>query len=178
MLAQAEPAGGGVRYQKGTAEATGLPAGSAGCVLGGPGVHWVDAPRAPAEFRRGLPPGGWGGPLWEERGEAGPRTGAYGAVIRTAPDAARIEGGRVRAGQALLDSPLFEAGEKMVLGHAQELDEEGLLARAFSASYAPREPAEVAEAFERGLRGVFARFQAGGRVHLKYETPVYLPRRA
>src|SRR5262249_47892014 len=69
MLAQAERAGGGVRYQKGTAEATGLPAGSAVCVLAAQAFHWFDAPRALAEFRRVLRPGGWVALLWNERDE-------------------------------------------------------------------------------------------------------------
>src|SRR5262249_34844668 len=158
---RAEAAGGGVRYQKGSGESTGLPDGAAACVLAAQAFHWFDAPVALAEFRRVLRPGGWVALVWNERDESDPFTAAYGAVIRTAPDAARIEGARFRAGQALLDSPLFEAGEKTTFGHAQEVDEQGLLDRALSASYAPREPAEAAAAFERGVREVFGRFQAG-----------------
>jgi hypothetical protein len=96
--------------------------------------------------------------------------------VRTAPEAAEVEGPRARAGLALLESPLFEAGERLRFGHGQELDEEGLLGRAFSASYAPREPA-VAERFAEQLREVFARFARQGRVTVRYETTVYLARR-
>jgi SAM-dependent methyltransferase len=177
MLARARLAGGGVRYQKGSGEVTGLPDGSAACVLAAQAFHWFDASVALAEFRRVLRPGGWVALVWNERDEADPFTAAYGDVIRTAPDTARIEGARMAAGPALLDSPLFEAGEKRAFGHAQEVDEQGLLMRAQSASYAPREPPEAAAAFERGVRGVFARFQADGRVQLRYETSVYLARR-
>jgi SAM-dependent methyltransferase len=180
MRARAEAAGGAgsVHYQKGTAEATGLPDAVAVCVLSAQAFHWFDAPRALAEFRRILRPGGWVALIWNERDEADLFTAAYGAVIRTAPDAARLEGARMRAGQALLDSALFEAGEKVVFGHAQVVDEEGLVGRALSASYAPREPAEAAARFQRGIRDVFARFESGGRVSLRYQTTVYLARRS
>jgi hypothetical protein len=56
------------------------------------------------------------------------------------------------------------------------VDEEGLLGRAFSASYAPREPAAAA-AFAEELRRVFARHRQGGTVVLRYVTTVYLARR-
>src|SRR5262249_57561369 len=85
MLAQAEAAGGGVRYHKGTAEATGLPDGSAACVLAAQAFHWFDAPKALAEFRRVLRPGGWVTLLWNERDESDPCTAAYGALIPPAP---------------------------------------------------------------------------------------------
>jgi SAM-dependent methyltransferase len=167
-----------VRYHKGTAEATGLPDGAAACVLAAQAFHWFDAPRALAEFHRVLRRGGWVALLWNERDESDPATAAYGAVIRTFPDAARVEGDRMAAGQALLDTPLFEAGEKVVFGHAQTLDEDGLLARAFSASYAPREPAEEVARVDRALRGVFARFQSARLMAVCYQTTVYLARRS
>ncbi|TMQ31607.1 MAG: hypothetical protein E6K70_22450 [Planctomycetota bacterium] len=56
------------------------------------------------------------------------------------------------------------------------MDEEGLLGRAFSASYAPREPA-LAEAFATALRAVFARYEVNGKVVIRYETSVYLGQR-
>jgi hypothetical protein len=58
----------------------------------------------------------------------------------------------------------------------QTVDEEGMLGRAFSASYAPKEPGAVKE-FATRLREVFAQFQQGGKVFLRYRTAVYLGRR-
>ena len=60
--------------------------------------------------------------------------------------------------------------------HEQPLDEEGVLGRAFSASYAPREPPQ-AEQFAAALRQVFHRFQRDGKVALQYETSVYIARK-
>jgi SAM-dependent methyltransferase len=165
------------QYRKGRAEATGLPDGAAAAVLAAQAFHWFDAPAALREFHRVLRPGGWAALLWNERDEADPCTAAYGAVVRSAPDAAAIEVPRSRAGDPLLHSPLFEGGERVPFRHEQDLDEEGLLGRAFSASYAPREPPEAVAAFAAALRDAFARYQRQGRVLLHYETTVYLARR-
>jgi SAM-dependent methyltransferase len=163
-------------YRAGRAEATGLADGSVVAVLAAQAFHWFDAPAALCEFHRILRLGGWVALVWNERDETDPATAAYGAVIRTAPETAAVEAPRFRAGEPLLHSELFERAERVTFSNAQELDEEGLLGRAFSASYAPREPA-AADAFARALRAVFARFQRGGTMVLRYETTVYLARR-
>jgi hypothetical protein len=75
-----------------------------------------------------------------------------------------------------LHHPLFCEGERVVLHNQQELDEEGLLGRSFSASHAPREPGAAA-AFTDALRRFFADHQRQGKVVLHYETIVYLARR-
>jgi len=161
---------------KGTAEATGLDDGCAAAVLAAQAFHWFDAPAALREFHRILRPGGWVALMWNERDGRDPCTAAYGEVMRTGPDAAAVEGPRMRAGEVLLHSPLFVEAHKVTFAHEQAVDEAGLLGRAFSASYAPREPA-AAEAFAARLRDVFARFQRDGRVVLRYETSVYLGKR-
>jgi SAM-dependent methyltransferase len=165
------------RYRKGTAEATGLPDVYADAVLAAQAFHWFEPGRALGEFHRILKPDGWAILMWNERDESDPFTAAYGAVLRTGPDAVRVEAERGRAGEPLLTSPLFQHGERVNFTNEQELDEDGLLGRAFSASYAPREPA-AALVFAASLRAVFARFQHGGRVALRYETSVYVAQRA
>jgi SAM-dependent methyltransferase len=163
-------------YRAGRAEATGLPEAAADVVLAAQAFHWFDAQAALREFHRILKPGGWAVLLWNERDPADPFTKAYGAVVRSVPDAAAVEEPRGRAGEVLLHSPLFEAAERVVFPHEQSLDEDGLLGRAFSASYAPRD-GTAAEAFAAALRAVFEWFQHEGRVVLHYETAVYLARR-
>jgi SAM-dependent methyltransferase len=165
-----------IEYRTGSAEATGLPDSAAAAVLAAQAFHWFDAPAALREFHRILRPDGWVALIWNERDEADPCTAAYGAVVRSSPDAAAIEVPRSRAGDPLLHSPLFEQAERVPFRHEQTLDEEGLLGRAFSASYAPREPPEAA-AFAAALSEVFARYQHQGQVTLFYETTVYLARR-
>jgi SAM-dependent methyltransferase len=163
-------------YRAGRAEATGLPDGTADSVLAAQAFHWFDPVPTLAEFHRILKPGGWAVLMWNERDEADPFTAVYGAVLRTLPDTAAVEVPRLRAGDALFASPLFGECRSAFFGNGQALDEEGLLGRAFSASYAPKEPAR-AEAFARDLRTLFARHQAGGTVTLRYQTSVYLGRR-
>jgi SAM-dependent methyltransferase len=162
-----------LEYRSGKAEATGLPVGCAAAVLAAQAFHWFDPVAALAEFYRILRPAGWVALLWNERDESDAATAAYGEVVRTGPDAAAIEGQRAQGGEALLQSPLFADGERIVLRHQQELDEEGLLGRALSASYAPKEPAEVAR-FTEDLRRVFTQFQRQGEFALHYETRVFL----
>lgn len=163
-------------YRKGRAEATGLSDGAADAVVAAQAFHWFDAPAALAEFRRILRPGGWVALLWNERDESDAFTAAYGEVLRREPETAGVEAPRGRAGEPLLTSPLFEQAERRAFTHEQRLDEEGMLGRALSASYAPREPSRVA-AFTAGLRDAFRRFQQDGFVVLRYETSVYTARR-
>jgi SAM-dependent methyltransferase len=174
--AETQPGTVSPRYQKGCAEATGLPDGSAAAVLAAQAFHWFDGSATLREFHRILRPGGWVALMWNERDERDACTADYGRVMRSGPNAAAVEGTRGRSGDTLLGSSLFENAERINLHNRQELDEEGLLGRAFSASYAPRELAAVAT-FTAGLRAVFATHQRQGKVVLHYETSIYLGRR-
>jgi SAM-dependent methyltransferase len=175
--AEAEPAGSPApRYCEGRAEATGLPDSSADVVLAAQAFHWFDPGPTLAEFHRILKPDGWVALVWNERDESDPFTAEYGAAFRSVRGAAALEMSRGRAGEPLLVSPLFQDGSRATFANSQELDEEGLLGRAFSASYAPRELQEV-ERFAAAMRAVFARHEQHGRVVVRYEAAVYLARR-
>jgi hypothetical protein len=115
--------------------------------------------------------------MWNERDESDPPTAAFGRVVRSGPNAAAVEGPRSQAGEPLLHSPLFSDAEHVQLAHEQEVDEEGLLGRALSASYAPREP-EAVKTFTAALRIVFAAYQRKGKFLIRYVTGVYLGRRS
>jgi ubiquinone/menaquinone biosynthesis C-methylase UbiE len=160
-------------YQEGRAEATGLPAKSTDAVVVAQAFHWFEAEAALLEFHRILKPQGWVALIWNERDERDPCTAAYGSVIRSGPGASILEAKRGQAGYALLSSFLFEQTQRVVFTHKQELDAEGLIGRAFSASYAPREPVLVKD-FEERLQACFAQYQRGGNVALHYETAVFV----
>jgi SAM-dependent methyltransferase len=163
-------------YKDGTAEATGLPDQQADMVLAAQAFHWFDPQPTLSEFHRILKPTGWAALIWNERDETDPFTEAVGTVMRTWPKTVSVEGPRTKAGEVLLRTPLFVEGERTTFAHGQELDEEGLIGRVFSASYAPREPERV-EVSIAALRGVFGRFQSGDRVTMRYQTTAYTARR-
>ncbi len=54
-------------WRKGAAEETGLDSDAVNWVLMGSSFHWTDAPRASAEFRRILKPGGFFTAIWNPR---------------------------------------------------------------------------------------------------------------
>jgi ubiquinone/menaquinone biosynthesis C-methylase UbiE len=164
------------QFRDGTGEATGLPDGAATVVLSAQAFHWCQADVALQEFARILQPGGWVALMWNERDETDALTAAYGDLLRALPDTAAIEGSRYSAGEPLLTSPLFEEAARHVFPSQQELDEEGMLGRAFSSSYVPQQ-GERADQLARDLRELFGRFQRRGQVALRYETSVYLARK-
>jgi SAM-dependent methyltransferase len=167
-----------VEYREGRAESTGLAAGVADAVLCAQAFHWFEPVPTLQEFHRILKPGGWTILMWNERDERDPVTAAYGDVLRTAQDAAAIESPRrTRAGDALWTSPLFQQNEQVEFHNQQLLDEEGLLGRAFSASYAPRVAAER-ESWAEHLRRTFQKYQREGTVELRYRTLIFLAQRA
>ena len=164
-------------FRAGRAEETGLPSEAADAVLSAQAFHWFEPVATLREFHRILKPVGWAILMWNEHDERDPVTAAYGEVIRTAKDAAAIEGHRqTRAGNVLRTSPLFRQAEQVTFHNQQALDEEGLLGRAFSVSYAPREARER-KAWADRLKEVFEQYQQGGTVVLRYRTSVYLARR-
>jgi len=166
-----------VTYREGRAESTSLPAGVADLVLAAQAFHWFEPGAALREFHRILKPDGWAALMWNERDEQDPFTAAYGVVIRTARDAAAIENPRHgQAGKVLLTSQLFREAERVTFPNNQVLDEEGLLGRTFSVSYAPREAGEVAAWTDR-LRALFSQHQCGETVVLHYQTSIYLAQR-
>jgi SAM-dependent methyltransferase len=161
------------QYREGRAEVTGLANDVADVVLSAQAFHWFQCDIALREFHRILKPDGWVALMWNERDESDPFTAAYGAVVRTVKDSAAVEGPRAHAGEPLLRHPLYRDQVRLAVGNEQSCDEDGLLGRTFSSSWAPRDPTE-AEAFAAAMREVFQRFQQGGQVVMRYVTSLYL----
>jgi ubiquinone/menaquinone biosynthesis C-methylase UbiE len=160
-------------FLKGTAEQTLLLDNIADVVLCAQAFHWFEADAALAEFKRILKPGGWAVLIWNERNEKDAFTKTYGNLLRELPDTTSVEVPRGMAGQALLNSKIFHQQEFKHFPNQQIMDEEMLIGRAFSASYAPREKA-LAEEFTLKLRKLFKQFADHGTVSLIYETSVYV----
>jgi ubiquinone/menaquinone biosynthesis C-methylase UbiE len=164
-------------YREGSAEATGMHDDCADLILAAQAFHWFEPTATLREFHRILKPTGWAALMWNERDHRDPFTAAYGAIIARDAHAQSLEAHRSRSGEVLLQSPLYCRTSLERFSHQQKLDEDGLLRRAFSTTYAPREP-EQSAAFTDALKRVFAGFQHHGQVHLVYETSVYLGQRS
>src|SRR5207249_7914301 len=162
-------------YRRGKAEATGLADASADAVVAAQAFHWFQPEAALREFHRILKPAGWAVLLWNQRDESDPFTRAYGAGVRQLTNAEVFEPYHGK-GDALLVCPPFQEGERAFFPNEQVLNEAGLLGRAFSVSYAPRD-IESVKRYGDELRQVFKRFQKDGRVVMRYETSVFLARR-
>lgn len=174
---EAAAAGPRVTYREGRVESTGLPTEGADAVLSAQAFHWFEPIATLREFHRILKPAGWTILMWNERDERDPVTAAYGAVIRATKDAAAIESSRqTQAAGALRSSPLFRQTEQVTFHNQQSLDEEGLLGRAFSVSYAPRE-ADERDGWAARLKAVFVQYQQDGRVVLHYRTSIHVAQR-
>ncbi|HYC08240.1 MAG TPA: class I SAM-dependent methyltransferase [Steroidobacteraceae bacterium] len=92
----ATSAGTGIRWRKGSAEATGLDAGSVDLVTMASSFHWADFERACAEFHRILRPGGVFAALWNPRLiEINPLLVEIEAhITQLKPDIRRVSSGR------------------------------------------------------------------------------------
>jgi len=160
-------------YQPGRAEATGLPPNCADAVAALQAFHWFEPDQALIEFRRILKHAGWVILVWNERQESDPFTKSYGDLIRNIPKASELEVSRSKSGEILLHSELFENSKDMTFQNEQILNEDLLIERAFSSSYAPRQPVD-ARRLKDSLKRIFNDYEEQGVVVLKYVTNVYL----
>lgn len=170
--ADRSPGSATVAYMEGTGEATGLGDGEVDAVVSAQAFHWFDPEKALKEFHRILIKDGWLVLMWNERDENDPFTAAYGEVIRSVPETASVEMPRGNAGDPLFHTPLFDQVERTTYPNQQLVDEHGLIQRACSASYAPKE-GELLVKFKKDLKAVFAKFEQDDQVAIKYETSVY-----
>ena len=166
----------GVEWRDGTAERTGLADTSVALVLCAQAFHWFRAGEALAEFHRVLVPGGRLALMWNTRDRADPRTRGYVEAIHAVngehPAEMRpFDPGGIEAGGR------FEPARLVRVPNAQRLDRDGLIGRAASASYVPREGAAF-EQLVRLLSDVWARHRdAAGLVTMRYETRLWLATR-
>lgn len=164
------------QYNQGTAEDTGLPAELADAVLSAQAFHWFDPEKALIEFRRILKTDGHVVLMWNERNEIDEFTKGYGDLFRRLPETAKVEMKRGIAGNPLLASKLFKDAARTNFPFFQRVDLNGLLGRAFSASYAPRDGAGADE-LRVGLTALFEQCQENGFADLQYETSVFIARK-
>lgn len=157
----------------GAAEATTLPAAGADFITAGQAFHWFEPEPTQREFARILRPSGWVAVVWNARAMASPFQQAYEELLlEFCPEYTQVNHRDVSEDDLrrwLGLEPFLKAS----FANGQSLDFDGLAGRLLSSSYAP-EPGHANHApMMAALAGLFARFQAEGRVQFAYETEVY-----
>lgn len=166
-----------VTWHEGEAEATRLPETSFDLVLAAQSFHWFRQRDALREFHRILKPAARLALMWNQRDPGDPLTLGYiNAIVEV--------NGEHPVEQRLIDSSivtgdgLFTNLRRLEFPNFQELTLEGLLGRARSASYVPRE-GDRWERLRSILTGLHARHADDrGTVRLCYVTRLYLADRA
>jgi len=124
----------GVEAISGTAEATGLPADSVDTVAVAQAFHWFDYPRALAEIRRILRPGGHLVCVWNVRDESVDWVQAYTEVIdRYAGDTPRHRTMQWR--KAIDAEPAFHNVDDWSIDNPKPTNQESIADRALSTSF-------------------------------------------
>jgi SAM-dependent methyltransferase len=156
----------------GTAEATGLAAGSVRLVVAGQAFHWFDAVKSRAEFARILSPGGVVVLIWNERMADTAFEKAYDALIERHGKDYKTTNHRNIADLQIED---FYRPASYVLKqfpNEQWFDFEGLKGRLLSSSYMPKSGPGYAPMLE-DLQQLFDQYRQDGRVRVGYDTKVY-----
>ena len=164
-----------VEWREGTAESTGLPDASVDLVLCAQAYHWFDPPKACREFGRILKPGGRLALMWNDGDETTPVAKGYYDLVREASTGAGPSSHQTVAKDPTVAPPFEQAKlRRLLFTNEQRLDEAGLIGRAMSASYVPKE-GPAAERLVEGLRRLFAEHVGSdGRVGLVYGVWLYL----
>jgi len=162
-----------VSWHDGSAEATALPRESVDLVLCAQAFHWFRQREAMEELHRILRPGGRLALMWNSRDRRDPLTRAYIEAIRAVNGEDPIEGREFDPGVIHRDG-WFAPATLATFEHQQLLTREGLIGRATSASYVPREGRRF-EILSESLAALFERYRdPGGHVIMKYVTQVFL----
>jgi SAM-dependent methyltransferase len=162
----------------GSAEETGLPAGSVDFAVAGQAFHWFDAALARVEFRRILRPAGWAALVWNERREdSTPFLRDYEALLQTyATDYNQVNHRNVEEDADTI--PAFFGGEYCVAlyENVQRFDFAGVRGRLLSSSYAPEEGQPGYAEMLVELQRIFDRHAEGGIVAFEYDTRMFYGR--
>jgi hypothetical protein len=165
-----------VEWREGTAEATGLPGESVSLMLCAQAFHWVRQDEALREFARVLKPRGRVAIVWNERDRADAMMTAYREAIRAVGGDHPAEMREFDPG-VIARSGLYGPVRCVEVPNSQRLDEAGLIGRAMSASYVPKEGPRR-EVLVKSLREIARRFRdAAGVVTMRYVTRVWLAER-
>jgi Methyltransferase domain len=162
----------------GSAEATGLAESRVQLVCAGMAFHWFDIPRARAEFRRILSPGGWVALVWNRMLPGpDPFMQAYTSLFLEYSPGWTETQRRDKPG-SLLNLPGFFGGDyrRAAFPIQQNFDWEGLRGRTLSIAHAPQPGDPAYQPMFTRLRDIFDGYQHAGQVTIQYETELYYGR--
>jgi len=164
----------GFSTRDGSAEATGLAAGSADLALAAQAFHWFDPAATRAELLRVLRPPAPVALVWNARRAVGtPFVEDYEQLLLDYGTDYTSVGHRGIGGERL--SAFFQrAFVTLRFVNRQALDRAGLQARLLSSSYVPGRGEPRHEEMMIALDRLFDRRQEDGRVTLDYDTELYL----
>jgi len=161
-----------VAWVAGRAEATGLRSEVADLVLCAQSFHWFRPAEVLPEFARILKPRRRLAIMWNRRRASDPLTAGYRQAILDV-------GGETAAERMPFDPDvisrggLFSPPQRLSFPNFQRLDLEGLIGRARSASYVPKE-GDAGDRLVDRLRALHAQYaDPSGLVTLVYETEVF-----
>jgi SAM-dependent methyltransferase len=159
-----------VEWVAGSAEWTGFGEASIDLVTAFQAFHWFDDAKALREMVRILRPGGRAAVIYNERDESDPFTAAYGDLVRAYQT---DETERRRAGglEAFAAFEGWQTKRRMEVRNEQSLDLDGVLARARSTSYLPKEGLKADELHD-AIRALVARFARDGQIVMTMRTIV------
>jgi SAM-dependent methyltransferase len=162
-----------LEWRDGTAEATGLADASVDLVLCAQAFHWFRHRDAVAEFARILRPGGRLAIVWNRRDRTDPLTLGYVEALHAVNGEHPAERSYHFDPEVVTGAGAFTPPVRDEFPHAQTLDRAGLIGRATSASYVPKEGPAFVE-LVRLLDDLHARHRDGdGWVRMRYRTEVW-----
>ncbi|GAB1539392.1 class I SAM-dependent methyltransferase [Scytonema sp. NUACC21] len=172
MREAAEPSQ-NLQLRDGTAEATNLADASVDLVTCFQAFHWFQPEPSLLEFRRILKPTGRLAVVWNNRDKTDELTAGYSRLIREASRNHPAES-RMQSVEPLLSTPYFRNLREYTFVYRQQLDLTGLIGRAMSSSYVPRE-GEVHQQLISGLQELYQRFcDEHGYIYMVYCTSIHL----
>lgn len=162
-----------VEFCDATGERTDLPDKLIDLVVCFQSFHWLEPTSSLLEFSRILKPSGRLALVWNDRDRDDKFTKEYSSLVRMASNYHPAEERRGSV-NPLLASPHFANVRCQTFTYRQELDLSGLIGRAQSNSYIPREGL-AQQQLVSGLKELYARWKdERGLVCLVYRTSVYL----
>ncbi|MBD2436818.1 class I SAM-dependent methyltransferase [Nostoc sp. FACHB-110] len=162
-----------VEFRNGTAESTQLPDNYVDLVTCFQAFHWFNPEPTLLEFHRILKPSGRLAVVWNNRDKEDVFTAEYSRLVREASNNHPGES-RMQSVEPLLETPHFGNVQEYNFVYRQQLDLVGLIGRAMSVSYLPREGV-VYEQVIAGLQNLYQQFRSEqGFVYMVYCTSVHI----